>query len=89
VHGHGAPFGGEGWQYRDSDRIIRFPDYDALKEAGVIPRDDRVQRQALPEEARTGRMEVDLEVLEILAEFHGMSRRRRTRWIEHGHQPGL
>jgi hypothetical protein len=69
VHGQGAPFGSEGWQYRDSDRIIRFPDYDALKEAGVIRATIAFSVKQCQKKHGLEGMEVDPEVLEILAEI--------------------
>jgi len=69
LHGHGPQFGGEGWQYRDSDHIIRFPDYDALKEAGVIRATIAFTTKQCQKKHGLEGLEVDPEVLEILAEI--------------------
>jgi len=69
VYGHGAPFGGEGWQYRDSDHIIRFPDYATLKAGGVIRATIAFKVMQCQTKHGLFGVSVDPEVLEILAEI--------------------
>jgi hypothetical protein len=70
VYGHGAPFGhGEGSQYRDSEHIIRFPDYETLKAAGVVRATIAFKVKQCQEAHGLDGISVDPEVLEILAEI--------------------